>query len=178
MKVKGERDQGCGPTNPCWCGKETWHAMKTEVGVNCWMISLKYLSLCVSHSHIWRWWARALRSGPSASSADGAVGSSCCLSSVIGKEHTFCTSWSGDVLLGNFMDSHHSHSSSLVDLRVLGRSVGDVGGWAPHQRDRLNPSPELAFLGEFIAFLLSSLLKCKPTLFPGPQGQHGGGTLS
>lgn len=167
MKVKGERDQECGPTNPCWCGKETWHVMQTAVGVNCWMISLEYLSLCVSHAHIWRWWVRRCRAGPVPVLQMDAVGSFCCLSSVIGKEHTFCTGW----VRGNFMDSHHSHSHHpLWIFRYWGAlSVMWVAEHL-HRTDWTHPLSR--FLGEFTAFLLSSPLKCKPTLFPGPQGQH------
>lgn len=110
MKVKEERDQEWGPANPCWCGKETWHVMKVEVGVTAGWSALT-TSLCVFSTHTfegggwdvaeraqcqfcrWTLWAHL---------------AACHL--LLERSTLFAPAESGYVLLGNLMDSHHSHS--------------------------------------------------------------------
>lgn len=172
MKAKEERDQEWEPANPRWCGKETWHVMKVEIRVTYWMTSLEYLSLCVSHPQNegggrdiaerapcqfcrWTLWAHL---------------AACHL--LLERSTLFAPAESGDILLGNFMDSHHSHSHH--SLWILGYWGALSVMWvADHLRKTDWAHSLTRFLGEFTAFLPSSPLKCKPTLFPGPWSAHG-----
>ena len=161
-KRKGIRN-GDGQANPRWCGKETWHVMKVEIRVTYWMISLEYLSLCVSQAHnegggrdvveraqcqLCRWtlWAHF---------------AACHL--WLERSTLFAPAESGDVLLGNFMDSHHSHSHH--PLWVLGYWGALLVMWvAEHLRKTVEPIPWPGSWGNsqhsFCLLLWSANLHC------------------